>query len=240
MKDFLNMVVYRRVLLKVSGELLMGNNGAVHDLETVQQIATDIKEVFDLGVELSLVVGGGNIYRGEFGSFSIDRTRGDHIGMLATLINALVLQTALEDIGVQSKVLSAFNVFPICETYSKSSAVKYLEEGKIIIFACGTGNPYFTTDTASVLRALEVGCDIIMKGTNVDGIYTDDPNKNPLAKKVFTILYDDVIRMGLKVMDATAFALAREHSLPLCVFPLNKKGAFVMAINADVNFSYVS
>lgn len=234
------MVVYRRVLLKVSGELLMGENSNTHDPEIMKQIVHDIKDVFDLGVELSLVIGGGNIYRGETGSFSVDRTRGDYIGMLSTLINALALQSMLEDVGVQAKVLSAFPILPICEPYSKSLAVRYLEEGKIVIFACGTGNPYFTTDTASVLRALEVGCDIVMKGTSVDGIYTDDPNKNPLAKKVFTILYDDVIRMGLKIMDATAFALAKDNSLPLCVFPLNKKGAFLMAVNADVNFSYVS
>lgn len=216
---------YKRILLKLSGEALMGDNSYGIDPKRLGEYAEDIKELHDKGIEVAIVIGGGNIFRGVAGaSKGMDRVQGDYMGMLATVINGMALQGAIEAIGLQTRLQSALKIDAVCEPYIKRKAVRHLEKGRVVIFGAGTGNPYFTTDTASVLRAIEVNADVILKGTRVDGIYTSDPEKNPDAVKFDTISFEDVLAKGLKVMDTTAFTLSQENELPIIVFDMNKRG----------------
>ncbi|MEW5798743.1 MAG: UMP kinase [Bacteroidota bacterium] len=213
---------YKRILLKLSGEALMGNLEYGIDPKILGQYAEEIKTVYDLGVQIGIVIGGGNIYRGiENSSDGIDKVTGDHMGMLATVINALALQTTLEHHGMFTRCQTAINMERIAEPYIRRRAVRHLEKNRIVIFAAGTGNPYFTTDTAAVLRGIEIEANIIIKGTRVDGIYDSDPEKNPKAKHYALINYDDVFKKNLKVMDMTAITLCKENKLPIGVFNMN-------------------
>lgn len=219
-------VQYRRVLLKLSGESLMGKDpfGINHD--TIMQTARQIKEISDLGVEIAIVVGGGNIFRGVSAQAgSMDRATADYMGMLATVMNALALKDALESIGAKARVQSALAMQQIAETYTRPKAIQYLEEGKIVIFAAGTGNPFFTTDTAAALRGAEMGCNVMLKATNVDGIYTADPRTNPNATRYKSVTFAEAIDKKLKVMDATAFTLCQEQNLNIVVFDIHKENA---------------
>jgi uridylate kinase len=210
---------YKRILLKLSGEALMGDQDFGISSEVITSYARQIKEIVDLGVEVSIVIGGGNIFRGMSGTDQgIDRVTGDHMGMLATVINSLALQNAIERLGVATRVLSAIEMQKIAEPYIKRRAIRHLEKGRVVIFGAGIGNPYFTTDTAAALRAIEIGAEVVAKATKVDGIYDKDPVKNPDAKKYNRIKYIDVLKDGLKVMDATAISLCMENSLPIVVF----------------------
>ncbi|MGE5313670.1 MAG: UMP kinase [Acidobacteriota bacterium] len=213
---------YKRILLKLSGEALMGDQEFGIDSKVLSQYAEEIKTVQSLGVQVGIVIGGGNIYRGvEKSSDGIDKVTGDHMGMLATVINALALQNALEHHGVYTRCQTAINMERIAEPYIRRRAIRHLEKGRIVIFAAGTGNPYFTTDTAAVLRGIEIEADIIVKGTRVDGIYDSDPEKNPDAVRFPLISFDDVFRKGLKIMDMTAITLCKENALPIAVFNMN-------------------
>jgi len=215
--------VYKRILLKLSGEALMGDKSYGLDPATVRFMADEIKKVFDMGVQVAVVIGGGNIFRGVEASLKgIERASADYMGMLATVINSLALQNALERIGLQTRVQSAIEMRQLAESYIRRKAMRHLEKGRIVIFAAGTGNPYFTTDTAAALRAIEIGADMIMKGTKVDGVYSADPVKDPTAKKYDTISYIDVIKQNLKVMDTTAITLCMDNSLPIVVFNIKK------------------
>ncbi len=215
--------VYHRVLLKISGEALAGDNEHRIDEKVVQSIARAVFEVQKLGVELALVIGGGNIYRGADGErMGMDRVSSDYMGMLATLINALALQNALEKLGAHTRVQSSIEMSKVAEPYIRRRALRHLEKGRIVIFAGGTGNPYFTTDTAAALRAIEIGADVILKATNVDGIYDSDPKKNPRAKKYQKLTYIEAINKRLRVMDTTALTLCMENHLPLVVFDLHQ------------------
>lgn len=217
--------VYRRVLLKLSGEALMGKHAFGIDSDVVNQIAREIKEIVSIGVQLGVVVGGGNIFRGvDASSRGLDRTMADYSGMLATVMNALALLGALEDVGVIARVLSALEIKAVAEPFIQRRAVRHLEKGRVVIFAGGTGNPFFTTDTAASLRAVEIGADVIIKATKVDGVYDRDPKKFPDAKMYKKISYTDVLTKNLKVMDATAISLCRENLLPIVVFNLLKGG----------------
>lgn len=212
---------YKRVLLKLSGEALLGNKSFGIDQEFLKTIAEELKEVCSLGVELAIVIGGGNIFRGVAGEKEgLNRARADYMGMLATLINALALQDVLEKKGIPVRTMSALEVIEVAEPYIREKALKHLEKGRLLILACGTGNPFFTTDTAATLRALELEADILMKATKVDGVYERDPLKDPTAQKFHEITFDEVIQKNLKVMDATAFSLARDHGLPIIIFNL--------------------
>ena len=216
---------YKRILLKLSGEALMGNRQYGIDPNRLADYAKEIKTVADKGVEVAIVIGGGNIFRGVAGaSNGMDRVQGDYMGMLATVINGLALQTALEDGGLKTRLLTAIKMEQIAEPYIKRRAVRHLEKGRVVIFGAGTGNPYFTTDTAAVLRAIEISADVILKGTRVDGIYSADPEKNKEAFKFDNISFKDVLSKGLNVMDMTAFTLSEENNLPILVFDMNKKG----------------
>ncbi len=216
---------YKRVLLKLSGEALMGKQGLGIDPQIVDEITAEITEVKALGIEIALVVGGGNIFRGISASArGMDRVTGDYMGMLATVINAMALQDYLERKGVQTRVQTALEMEKIAEPFIRRRAIRHLEEGRIVIFAAGTGNPYFTTDTAAVLRAVEIQADIVIKGTKVDGVYDADPMKNPSAVKFEQITFMDVVKKGLKVMDVTAITLCMENNLPIVVFNLTQKG----------------
>ncbi len=216
---------YNRILLKLSGEALMGDRQYGIDPARLAEYAEDIRQIHDKGVEVAIVIGGGNIFRGVAGAANgMDRVQGDYMGMLATVINGMALQGALEDAGMQTRLQTALKIEAIAEPYIKRRAVRHLEKGRIVIFGAGTGNPYFTTDTAAVLRGVEVDADVIMKGTRVDGIYTADPEKNADAVKFDAITFDDVIKKGLNVMDTTAFTLSQENSLPIVVFDMNKRG----------------
>jgi uridylate kinase len=218
---------YRRVLLKLSGEALMGGRQFGIDPAVLKQYASEIKGVHDLGVELGIVIGGGNIYRGVADSTDgIDKVTGDHMGMLATLVNALALQSALEGEGTMTRLMSAIRVDVIAEPFIRRRAVRHLEKGRVVIFGAGTGNPYFTTDTAAALRAVEIEADAIIKGTRVDGVYDSDPERNPAAFKYTEISYRDVLQKDLKVMDMTAIALCKENKLPILVFNMNTRGNF--------------
>lgn len=218
---------YKRVLIKVSGEALMGAKQYGHDYDTLTRIAEDIKEAQALGVQICVVVGGGNIYRGIDASLKgMDRASSDYIGMLATVINALALQNILESLKIHTRVLSAIPMMSICEPYIRRRAKRHIEKGRIVIFAGGTGNPFFTTDSAAVLRAIEMNCDLLLKATQVDGIYDADPLKFPDATKYGEITYTDVLKDNLKVMDMSAIALARENNLPIKVFSIKEKGNF--------------
>ena len=210
---------YKRILLKLSGEALMGDQDFGISSEVITSYARQIKEIVDLGVEVSIVIGGGNIFRGLSGTDQgIDRVTGDHMGMLATMINSLALQNAIERLGVPTRVLSAIEMQKIAEPYIKRRAIRHLEKGRVVIFGAGIGNPYFTTDTAAALRAIEVGAEVVAKATKVDGIYDKDPVKYPDAKRYSRIKYIDVLKDGLKVMDATAISLCMENNLPIVVF----------------------
>jgi uridylate kinase len=216
---------YKRILLKLSGEALMGDQSYGIDPTRLAEYAEDIKELHDKGIEIAIVIGGGNIFRGVAGARAgMDRVQGDYMGMLATVINGMALQGAIEAAGLQTRLQSALKIESVCEPYIKRKAVRHLEKGRVVIFGAGTGNPYFTTDTASVLRAIEVEADVILKGTRVDGIYTADPEKNPDATKYDFITYKDVLSKGLKVMDTTAFTLSQENELPIIVFDMNTRG----------------
>ena len=218
---------YRRVLLKLSGEALMGEREFGIDPAVLKQYASEIKGVHDLGVELGIVIGGGNIYRGVANSTDgIDKVTGDHMGMLATLVNALALQSALEGEGTLTRLMSAIRVDVVAEPFIRRRAVRHLEKGRVVIFGAGTGNPYFTTDTAAALRAVEIEADAIIKGTRVDGVYDSDPERNPAAFKFTDITYLDVLQKDLKVMDMTAITLCKENKLPILVFNMNIRGNF--------------
>lgn len=219
-------VKYKRVLLKLSGESLMGNDAFGINRETIMRIVSQVKEIADLGVQVAIVVGGGNIFRGISGQAeSMDRATADYMGMMATVMNALALKDAFESLGTKARVQSALSMQQIAETYARPKAIQYLEEGKVVIFAAGTGNPFFTTDTAAALRGAEMNCDIMMKATNVDGVYTADPKKDASATRYQTLTFDEALTKNLKVMDATAFALCRERHLNIVVFAINKDGA---------------
>ncbi len=215
--------IYRKILLKLSGEALMGDKTYGLDPSTVRFMAAEIKKVYDMGVEISVVIGGGNIFRGVEASLQgMERASADYMGMLATVINALALQNSLEKLGLQTRVQSAIEMRELAEPYIRRKAVRHLEKGRIVIFAAGTGNPYFTTDTAAALRAMEIGAEVILKGTKVDGVYTADPAKDPAAKKYDIISYLDVIKQDLKVMDSTAISLCMDNNLPIVVFDIKK------------------
>jgi uridylate kinase len=219
---------YKRILLKLSGESLMGDRQYGIDNTQVLQYAHDIKGVFDTGIEIAIVVGGGNIFRGLSAEKSgMERAQADYMGMLATVINCMALQNALESIGVDTRLQSAIKMEQICEPYIRRRAMHHLEEKKIVIFGAGTGNPYFTTDTAASLRAIEIKADVVLKGTRVDGIYTADPEKDPTAKRYDEITYQEVYDKGLHVMDMTAITLCQENKLPIIVFDMNKPGNFM-------------
>jgi len=219
---------YKRILLKLSGESLMGNLQYGIDNNQVLQYAKDIKSVFDEGIEIAIVVGGGNIFRGLSAEKSgMERAQADYMGMLATVINCMALQNALESIGVETRLQSAIKMEQICEPYIRRRAMHHLEVGKIVIFGAGTGNPYFTTDTAASLRAIEIKADVVLKGTRVDGIYTADPEKDPSATRYDEISFQEVYDKGLNVMDMTAITLCQENNLPIIVFDMNKEGNFM-------------
>lgn len=212
----------------------MGERQYGIDPKRLAEYATDIKEIVDKGVEVAIVIGGGNIFRGVAGaSNGMDRVQGDYMGMLATVINGLALQSALEDADVQTRLQTAIKIEAIAEPYIKRRATRHLEKGRVVIFGSGTGNPYFTTDSAAVLRAIEIDADVILKGTRVDGIYTSDPEKNSDAKKYEFISFDDVIKKGLKVMDMTAFTLSQENELPIIVFDMNTKGNLLKVVSGE-------
>jgi uridylate kinase len=226
----------RRVLVKLSGEALMGDEDYGIDPAFLRRLASEVRSVRELGVEIALVVGGGNLFRGAgLARAGMDRVTGDHMGMLATVMNSLALQDALESIGVPTRVLSAVRINQVCEDYIRRRAVRHLEKGRVTIFAAGTGNPFFTTDTAASLRAIEIEADLLLKATKVDGIYDADPVTNPGARRYDSLTYDQVLDQRLNVMDATSIVLCREHHLPLRVFNLNDPGALVRAASgADV------
>ncbi|MDO1501867.1 UMP kinase [Winogradskyella maritima] len=225
---------FKRVLLKLSGEALMGNRQYGIDPERLAEYAQDIKQVTDLGVEVAIVIGGGNIFRGVAGaSNGMDRVQGDHMGMLATVINGLALQSALEDADVPTRLQTAIKINEVAEPFIRRKAMRHLQKGRVVIFGGGTGNPYFTTDSAAVLRAIEIEADVILKGTRVDGIYTADPEKDTTATKFDFITFEDVLKKGLKVMDTTAFTLSQENELPIIVFDMNKKGNLLKLISGE-------
>ncbi|MDC7996465.1 UMP kinase [Gilvibacter sediminis] len=225
---------YNRILLKLSGEALMGNRQYGIDPERLDDYAREIKKITDLGVQVAIVIGGGNIFRGVAGaSRGMDRVQGDHMGMLATVINGLALQSALEDNKVPTRLQSAIKINEVAEPFIRRKAIRHLEKGRVVIFGGGTGNPYFTTDSAAVLRAIEIGADVILKGTRVDGIYTSDPEKDSDATKFDYISFDDVIKKGLKVMDTTAFTLSQENELPIIVFDMNTQGNLYKVISGE-------
>ncbi len=231
---------YKRILLKLSGEVLMGEQSYGLSPPTIQRIAGELKDVYDSGVQLCLVIGGGNIFRGLSASAQgMERTTADYMGMLATVMNALAMQSALENKNIPTRVLSAIPMDQICEPYIRRRAMHHLEKRRVCIFAAGTGNPYFTTDTAATLRASEMACDAIMKATQVDGVYDKDPNKHTDATRYDTISYDDILHKNLKVMDAAAIALARDNNLPIIVFNLKEKGAMMRVINNQGCFTRV-
>jgi uridylate kinase len=216
---------YKRILLKLSGESLMGANQYGIDPARLSEYAEEIKTIVEKGIEVAIVIGGGNIFRGVAGaSKGMDRVQGDYMGMLATCINGLALQSAIESVGIKTRLLTAIKMEQVAEPFIKRRAVRHLEKGRVVIFGAGTGNPYFTTDTAAVLRAIEVSADVILKGTRVDGIYSADPEKDPKATKYDSITYQSVLQKGLKIMDLTAFTLSEENHLPIIVFNMDTKG----------------
>ena len=225
---------YKRVLLKLSGEALMGNRKYGIDPKRLDDYAKEIKSIIDKGVEVAIVIGGGNIFRGIAGaSKGLDRVQGDHMGMLATVINGLALQSSCEDNGMQTRLQSAIKINEVAEPFIRRKAIRHLEKGRVVIFGGGTGNPYFTTDSAAVLRAIEMEADVILKGTRVDGIYTSDPESNTDATKFDFISFDDVLKKGLKVMDTTAFTLSQENKLPIIVFDMNTPGNLLRIISGE-------
>ncbi|MEM9647548.1 MAG: UMP kinase [Bacteroidota bacterium] len=225
---------YKRILLKLSGEALMGEQQYGIDAKRLAEYAEDIKAVIEKGVEVAIVIGGGNIFRGLSGaSQGMDRVQGDHMGMLATVINGLALQSALELQGVETRLQSAIKINEVAEPFIRRRAIRHLEKGRVVIFGGGTGNPYFTTDSAAVLRAIEIKADVILKGTRVDGIYTSDPEKDKTATKFDKISFNDVLSKGLKVMDTTAFTLSQENELPIVVFDMNTRGNLMRIVSGE-------
>jgi uridylate kinase len=222
---------YKRVLLKLSGEALMGEDAYGINRETIDRITAEVKEILNLGVEVGVVIGGGNIFRGVApAAAGMDRATADYMGMLATVMNALALQDAMRRQGLKSRVLSALSIEQVAEPYIRGKAMRYLEEGRVVIFAAGTGNPFFTTDTAAALRGMEMNVDIVLKATKVDGVYTDDPKTHPDAMRYQRISFDEAIVKKLKVMDATALTLCRDQKLPICVFSIFKSGALTRVV----------
>ena len=231
---------YQRVLLKLSGEALMGEHQFGIDPKIVDRIAQEVKELHDAGVEVAMVIGGGNIFRGvSLSQEGLDRVTGDHMGMLATVINALALQDAMESHDLYVRVMSALPINNVCEDFIRRRAIRHLEKGRIVIFAAGTGNPFFTTDTAASLRGIETGADVVIKGTKVDGVYSSDPVKDPSAKLYEKLSYDQVIQDGLAVMDTTAIVLCRDNKIPIRVFNMNKKGALMRVIMGETEGTVV-
>ena len=217
--------LYKRVLVKISGEALMGDLDHGIDTTVLSRVAKEIKAIVDLGVEVGIVIGAGNIFRGKgLADAGMDRVTGDHMGMLATVMNCLALQDALEHTGAVCRVMSALSIHQVCEDYVRRRAIRHLEKGRVVIFGASTGNPFFTTDSAGSLRAIEIGADVLMKATKVDGVYDSDPMKNPNARRYETLTYDDVLHNNLAVMDATAIVLCKEQSMPLRIFNLNNEG----------------
>lgn len=225
---------YKRILLKLSGEALMGDKQYGIDTDKLNEYSKEIKKIVDVGCEVAIVIGGGNIFRGVSGAAKgMDRVQGDYMGMLATIINGMALQGALEDIGLKTRLQTAIEMEKIAEPFIKRRAVRHLEKGRVVIFGAGTGNPYFTTDTAATLRAIEIGADVILKGTRVDGIYDSDPEKNNNAVKFNTLSFTEVIEKNLKVMDMTAFTLSQENNLPIIVFDMNKQDNLLKIISGE-------
>ena len=234
-------LIYRRVLLKISGEALMGGREFGLDPDTVNRVAGEVQMAVAAGAELCLVIGGGNIFRGIAGAAQgMQRASADYMGMLATVINALAMQNALEQLGVQTRVQSAIPMATVCEPYIRRRAQRHLEKGRVVIFAAGTGNPFFTTDTAAALRASEMGCQAIMKGTKVDGVYSADPMKNPKAERFERLSHLDVLSRDLKVMDAAAVSLARENRIPILVFSINKPGGLAEVLTGKGKYTIIS
>jgi uridylate kinase len=222
---------YKRILLKLSGEALMGDDAYGINRATIDNIVAQIKAVVALGVEVAVVIGGGNIFRGVAPAASgMDRATADYMGMLATVMNAMALQDAMRSIGINARVQSALKLEQVAEPYIRGKAIRYLEEGKVVIFGAGTGNPFFTTDTAAALRGMEINAEVVLKATKVDGIYTDDPKKNPNAKRYEVVSFDEAIAKNLKVMDATALTLCRDQGLPICVFSIFKEDALMRVV----------
>lgn len=229
-----NIMKYKRILLKLSGESLMGEQEYGISPEMLSQYATEIKQAKELGAEIAVVIGGGNIFRGLQGAAKgMDRVQGDYMGMLATVINSMALQSELEQQGVATELLSGLAIEPICKETSRRRMISSLKEGKVVIIAGGTGNPYFTTDTASTLRAIEMQADVILKGTRVDGVYTSDPEKDPTATKYSSLTYDEALSKKLKIMDLTAFALCQENKMPIYVFDMNTKGNLQKVVKGE-------
>lgn len=231
---------YKRILIKVSGEALMGNQPFGQDLETIRQIASDIKNVVEMGVEVCIVVGGGNIFRGISGaSKGMDRASADYMGMLATVMNALAIQNKMEQLDLETRVMSAMDIKEVAEPYIRRRAIRHMERGRVVIFAAGTGNPFFTTDTAAALRASEMNCDAILKGTQVDGVYDKDPKKHDDAVRFDSLSYHDVLAKDLKVMDASAIALSRENNIPILVFSIAESGAFSRVVTGQGTYTVI-
>jgi uridylate kinase len=225
---------YKRILLKLSGEALMGEDSYGINRATINRIVGEIKEIVDLGVQVAVVIGGGNIFRGVApAAEGMDRATADYMGMMATVMNALALQDAMRHVGLVSRVQSALNIEQVAEPYIRGKAMRYLEEGRVVIFGAGTGNPFFTTDTAAALRGMEMNAEIVLKATKVDGVYTDDPKTNPDAMRYKTITFDEAIIKNLKVMDATALTLCRDHKLPILVFSIFKQGALKRVVMGE-------
>jgi len=225
---------YKRILLKLSGEALMGDDAYGINRATITRIVNEVKEVVDLGVQVAVVIGGGNIFRGVApAAEGMDRATADYMGMLATVMNAMALQDAMKNIGLNARVQSALNIEQVAEPYIRGKAIRYLEEGRVVIFGAGTGNPFFTTDTAAALRGMEISAEIVIKATKVDGVYTDDPKTNPEAMRYKTISFDEAIIKNLKVMDATALTLCRDQKLPIAVFSIFKQGALKKVVMGE-------
>jgi uridylate kinase len=225
---------YKRILLKLSGEALMGTKSSGIDEGVLQSYVQQVKEIQGLGVQIGLVIGGGNIFRGMSGAaLGFDRVKGDYMGMLATVINGLAIQSALENINVPTRVITAINMEPVGERYAKQKAIDALKKKEVVIFTFGTGNPYFTTDTAATLRGIEIEADIVLKGTRVDGVFTADPEKDPSAVKYDELTFDEALNKGLKIMDQTAFAMCKENNLPIIVFNMNKNGELNRLISSE-------
>lgn len=225
---------YKRILLKLSGEALMGNLQYGIDNDRLKEYAIEIRKIVDEGCEVAIVIGGGNIFRGlSAAAKGMDRVQGDYMGMLATVINGMALQGALEDIGIKTRLQSAIEMNKVAEPFIKRKATRHLEKGRVVIFGAGTGNPYFTTDTAATLRAIEINADVILKGTRVDGIYDSDPEKNAEAVKFNSLSFEEVFQKGLKVMDMTAFTLSKENNLPIIVFDMNKEGNLLKVVKGE-------
>jgi len=232
---------YKRILLKLSGEALMGEDSYGINRVTIERIVAEVKEVVDMGLQVAIVIGGGNIFRGVApGAAGMDRATADYMGMLATVMNALALQDAMRHVGLVSRVQSALNIEQVAEPYIRGKAMRYLEEGKVVIFGAGTGNPFFTTDTAAALRGMEMNADIVLKATKVDGVYTDDPKTHPDAMRYKALSFDEAIARNLKVMDATALTLCRDQNLPICVFSIFKQGALKRVVNGEDEGTIVS